>query len=106
MTAPSRAAPPTIPAAAATEAGALMVKLARFPTERGEATAELDMVAPVLSCVRLRVSRTLEADQKSSRRRHRRPCAGDPDWLRRHTSPDWDGWDKPSHDAGSAIPRG
>jgi hypothetical protein len=53
-----------MPAAAAREAGALMVRLARFPTERGEATAELDMVAPELSCVRLRGSRTLEAGKK------------------------------------------
>jgi hypothetical protein len=33
-----------IPAVAARETGALMLRLARFPEERGDATAELDMM--------------------------------------------------------------
>jgi hypothetical protein len=35
-----------MPAAAVKLAGALMFRLARFPAERGDATAELDMVVP------------------------------------------------------------
>jgi hypothetical protein len=43
---PRRAAPIRIPAAATSEAGALIPRFGLFPMERDEAIAELDMMIP------------------------------------------------------------